>query len=289
MARITVKMPNSNGVAAGQTATWKLPIGRRYHSLQLEFSGVTLAQMTEIRVKANGETIHQYSGTQRDVMNRFDSRAAAGAILTIPFDRFNLYSQVGEETTAIQTDSVDPNTGVAISQFELEIDIDAAAAAPVINVSAEQSDNDPRRPGPGLILRTLKFTRVFGASGFNDLSDLPKATEGPKYQWLNRVFFATANTTEAEIVRDNRIIFQRSKALNDRRQSDGVRVPIAGYYVIDPTEEGYDFEPVALTYNTDPRNPQSARVPYTDFRYRLNLSAGETVTALVEYLGTLNG
>lgn len=289
MARISVKMPNSNGVAAGQTATWKLPTGRRYHTLEVIYSNITLAQMLEIRVKANGETIHQYNGVQRDVMNRFDSRAAAGGILTIAFDRFNLYSQTGEEATAIQTDTADPVTGVAINQFELEIDIDPATVNPQMTVYAQQSENDPARPGPGLINRVLRTTRVLGSTGFNDISDLQKATEGPKYQWVNRVFFASANTTEAEIVRDNRIIFQRTKALNDRKQVDGVRVPITGWYVIDPTEEGYDFDAINLTYPADPNNPRSARLPYTDYRYRLNLSAAETVTVISEYLGTLNG
>ena len=45
--RIEQRMPPFEGVAAGNTALIKLPIGRRFHSLYLTYSGVTLAQMTD--------------------------------------------------------------------------------------------------------------------------------------------------------------------------------------------------------------------------------------------------
>jgi len=278
--RLNVKIPNSNGVAAGQTATWDLPIGRRYHRLMLEYSGVTLAQLTEIRVIANGEVIQRCTAAERDSINQFDSRAAAGGVLTVPFDRFSLYQQRGEEATSIQTGSAD-KAGNAITSFKLEIDIDAGAAAPAIKVTAEQSDNDPRNPGPGMILRLMRYTRTFGAGGVNEISDFPKGTEGPKFAFLNRVIFKTAQVTALKLERSNLTIFERSKTLNERVQADGVRVPQAGYVVFDPTEEGYDYEPVALV--------QPNGQPYQDFRYLLTQTAGETVVALVEYLGTLRG
>ncbi len=280
--RIQVKVPNTSAVTPGTTAVWKLPIGRRYHALQLAYSGgtFTLAHMTAIRIKCNGEVIHEVSATERDALNQFDGRAAAAGILTIPFDRFSLYSQKGEEATAIQTGTADPNSGIAITLFEMEIDIAAGAVTPAIAVTATQSDNDPALKGPGLILRTLKFSKTFGVSGIQEVADLPKGTEGPKYRFINRTFIKTANTLDLEITRDNRQIFQRTAAVNSRVQVDGVRVPQAGYYVFDPTEEGYDFEPVALA------TPEGQ--PFQDFRYRLNLSGAETAVFIQEYIGSLN-
>lgn len=278
--RLNVKIPNSNGVAAGQTATFDLPIGRRYHCLALEYSGITLAQFDEIRVLANGEVIHRYTGVERDKMNQFDGRAAAAGILVIPFDRFGLYQQRGEELTAIQTGSAD-KAGNAITTFKLEIDINAAAAAPVIKATATQSENDPARPGPGTILRVMRYTRVFTAAGTNEISDFPKATEGPKFAFINRAFLFSTQTTALKVERSNLTIFERSKTLNERIQLDGVRVPQAGVVVLDPTEEGYDYEPIGLVA------PNGAA--YQDFRYLLTQSGAETVTALVEYLGTLRG
>lgn len=279
--RIQIKVPNNSAVTPGTTAVWKLPIGRRYHALQLEYSGTTfnLTHMTAIRVKANGQVIHEVNGAERDSMNQFDGRAAAAGILTIPFDRFSLYSQKGEEATAVQTGTVDPQTGIAITLFELEIDIAGAAVAPAILVTATQSDNDPAVQGPGLILRTLKFTKTFGVSGIQEVADLPKATEGAKFRFLNRTFIKTANTVDLEITRDSYQIFQRKATVNNRVQLDGVRAPQSGYFVFDPTEEGYDFEPIALA--------TPAGQPFQDFRYRLNLSGAETCVFVQEYIGSL--
>lgn len=274
--RLTMLMPNSNNVVAGGTATWDFPIGRRYHQLFAEFSGVTLAQMTEIRVIVNGEVIHRYSAVQRDAMNQYDGRAAAGAILCIPFDRFGLYSQGGEEKTALQTGIADPKTGKSITNFRLEIDIDAAASAPVITLTALQSANVG---GSLVIRRVIPFTNTYTASGEQELADLPKATQGPAYQIVNRVFFKTANTTKLSILVDNVEIFKRSKALNDRIATDGVRVPQSGYFVFDPVEEGYDWEALMLV--------NGSGAPVQDFRYRFTLSAAETVLSLVEYIGAL--
>lgn len=286
--RITVKVPNSNGVAPGQTATWDLPIGRRYHALNIAYSGTTmgLPQMTELRIVANGEVIHRYSAADRDTMNQFDRMAAAAGILIIKFDRDGLYAQGGEEATAIQTGSPDPKTGVLISSFKLEIDIAGSAVAPAIAVTAIQSDNvgllnGVDRRGPGLIRRIRKFSRTLGSAGVNEISDLPKGTEGANYLWLNRTFFVTANTLDVEIRRSNFTIFQRTAAVNSRIQANGVRTAQAGWFCYDPTEEGYDWEPVSFF--------QDNGLPYQDFRYLLNLSGAETVTAYVEYLGRLQG
>ena len=278
--RLQNKIPNANGVAGGSTATWDLPIGRRYHQLDIEYSGVTLAQMTEIRIVANGEVIHRLSGTERDALNAFDRRVAGGGILAVPFDRDNLFSQAGEELTAIQTGSQDPETGVAITTFKLEIDF-AAGSTPVISVTATQSDNDPRVPGTGWIIRTLKFPKTLSIVGENEVSDIPKNTEGPrKYRWINRIAFKSANTNRVTIERDNLRIFERSSALNTRRQADGVRTAQAGFFVVDFLEEGYDFEAMNLVN-------MATGYAYQDVRYKLNLTAAETVTAIVEYIGRL--
>lgn len=278
--RLHVKMPSANSVAAGQTATFNLPIGRRYHDLRFALTNITAAQVDMLRIKVNGESIITCTGAELDSINQFDGRAAAAGLLSVGFDRFSLYSQQGEEITALQTGSADPKTGVSITQFSAELDINAAVVNPAISLTATQSDNDPKVPGPGLIRRLMRYSRTFSAAGIVELSDLPKGTEGPKFQIINRTVFKTA-ATNLEIERDNRKVFQRSKTVNDRIQADGVRVPQAGYFVYDPTEEGYDYEGVTLF---DP-----AGRAYQDLRYLLELPAGETTIALVEYLGALQG
>ena len=271
MARIETRMPYPEGVTAGGTAVFKLPVGRRYHELMLSYAGVTLPQLTEIRVICNGKTIHRYSATVRDEINQFDGRVAAAGLLAIPFDRYNLKSRGGEEETALNTDSFDQN-GRGIRSLTVEVDIDGAAVAPVLSMWASQSEKLPG--GAGTILHINKFPRSAAGAGELQISDIPFG--GVTTQALNRVIFdpSAGDITEAKIERDTYVIWERSKALNERHQTDGVRTPQAGYFVIDKTEKGYAGDPVAL-------------VGFADYRYRLECSAAAQIDCYVETLGAL--
>jgi len=78
MPKTTRKAPSFEGVAAGQTATARLPIGRTYEQLLIPYSGATLTQLNELRIIANGEVIHRVTElTKLDSMNQFEGRAAA--------------------------------------------------------------------------------------------------------------------------------------------------------------------------------------------------------------------
>jgi hypothetical protein len=273
-ARIEVRMPSPEGVGAGQTATFRLPIGRRYHSLQIEYSGTdfTLAHMTEIRVLANGKVIQRFSGTERDALNQFDGLAAASGILVIPFDRVGLKLQQAEEETALNTGSVNPETGYVVNSVAVEIDIASAADAPVLSMTASQSDQLPG--GPGTVLHVLRPTKNPTGAGVFEISDLPRGTRTSIA--LNRItFIPSANDISKLVVeRDSRTIFERSKALNERVQSNGVRTPQSGYHVIDTTEGGYGGQPIGL-------------LGAADYRYKLTMTGAADITILAEYLGQL--
>lgn len=49
--RTTVKLPSFSNVAASNTATLELPIGRTYDKIHIAYTGVTFAQMKNIRLK----------------------------------------------------------------------------------------------------------------------------------------------------------------------------------------------------------------------------------------------
>lgn len=269
MERITKRMPTPEGVTAGGQALAKLPIGNAYHDLYLEYSGVTLAQLTEIRIKANGKVIHRYSATERDVMNQFNGLPAANGLLRIPFDRIGLKTRIGEELTLINTGSRAEN-GRAITSLHVEIDIDAAATAPVLELYAVQSDARPG--GPGTVMHVLPFTRSAAGAGELQVSDLP--FNGVTSQLLPRIYIKTANLTKLQIERDTYNIFERKKALNDLVQTEGERVPQAGWYVYDTTERGYGGAMTSLK-------------GVNDFRLLMEMSAAEQVKIWPEYIGGL--
>lgn len=274
MERISVRMPSPEGVAAGGQALLKCPIGRAYHGLLLEYSGVTLAQMTEIRIKANGKVIHRYSAQVRDDMNKFNGLAAADGILYIPFDRIGLKTRQGEEEMLINTGSRGEN-GQAITSLHVEIDIASAASAPVLNFYAIQSEARPG--GPGTVLHLVPYTRSAAGAGELQVSDLPFNQQTAIL--LNRTFIKSANLTRLRLERNTYTIFERKKALNELVQANGARVPQSGYFVYDTTEQGYGGAMTNIA--------QAAGGPVNDFRYILEMSGAEQITFWPEYVGNL--
>lgn len=284
MGRINVRMPSPEGIGAGQTATFKLPIGRRYHNLYLTgraaTSGFGVEDIEEIRVMCNAKAIQTFSGTERNDFNLFDGRMHAELSdnnfeLVIPFDRYNLMTKAGDEETAINTGSVDPQTGKAINSFSLEVDVAETgfSGAPSLKLYADQSES--LAGGPGTVPHIRRSTRDFSGSGTYDISDLPRG--GETTLALDRVFFKPSvpgAISNIIVESDQYRIFERPRSLNQRIQADGVRVPQLGYEVIDRSEWGHAGDPIPLT-------------GLNDFRYILELSEACTVEIFLFYLGKL--
>lgn len=283
MSRIDVRMPNGEGIGTGQTATFKLPIGRRFHQLSMQWAisggnAFAVTDLKEIRLFLNGQVFHRYSGAQRESMNRFDGRTPAAIdastfILVIPFDRYKLNTLAGEEETAVNTGSQDPKSGQQITSFYMEVDLNTGLTGSIsCTVNALQSEAMPG--GPGTLLYTLPYTRTVTGAGDTEFSDLPRGSATSLA--LNRTFLnpSANNITRTVVERNQYIVWDRTSQLNAREQNDGYRVPQAGWYVIDKTESALGGDPIDLT-------------GASDFRYRLSMDGAATVNFVQEYLGTL--
>lgn len=272
--KTTRPMPSFQGVAAGQTATLTLPIGLTYHALLIAYSGVTLAQMTEIRIKANGRQIFSQSAVDMDTTNQYNGLAAANGILRLDFDRVKLLTRAGQELTAIGTGAPvnnDPNSPMynptPLSTFQLEIEIAGAAAAPALSAKAVQSAPRPL----GAIIKRRRFNYSATGAGDFEISDLPKG------DLIDKILIKQSadNITKVVMERDNFLSFERTPAENSLVQVDGVRDPQALWYVIDPTERGYGAESIVSAVN--------------DFRLKLTASGATDYTIYIDYLGSLGG
>ena len=271
---IEKKIPSPEGIAAGQTATWKLPIGPQFMELQLAFSGVTLAQMTEIRILATGRPFQTFSAADRNTMNMFDGMADAAddGVLILPFTRRGLKTGVGEWETGVTTGVAD-QAGRRIDSLNVEIDIAAGASAPSIEMTA--SITSPRPSGPGTLLHIARYRRNLSGVGQFDISDLPKGT--PTTIALNRTWFkeeGVETVERLEVERDGRSLWRRNANLNARIQADHVRVPQAGWFVLDKTERGYGGDPITLQ-------------GYNDFRFMVDTSGAQSLTIYQETMGVL--
>ena len=257
----TRKMPSFSGVAAGSTATCKLPIGRTYHQVPVTYGGATLAQLNEARLLADGDVIQTWNElTFLDTANKHEGRAAANGVIVLDLDRYNMNTRQGREFTAIGTGH--PDDPYALSTLHLEIDIDAAAVAPTLSAKAVQSN--PRKLG--LVKRVRTFGYTAPAAGDFEISDLPKGN------LINRIFFAKADINWVKIERDNFTVFYRTTAENELIQNDGVRVSQTGYFVYDPTENGYAGEGLVTA-------------GVQDLRITVNVVAGGAMPVTVESIG----
>lgn len=280
MPRVDQKMPSAPSIAASATTTFRLPIGRRYHKMQLLGSGTAFApaDLTEIRVLLNNKVVQRFSGTDRDAMNQFDGRSAAAYSaaafhLEIPFDRYGILTKAGEEETAINTGSVDTNTGKSINAFSIEVDIGANPTGTLaLDLYATTSEQLPN--GPGTVPFILKSTRDFSSAAQYDLSDLPRG--GVTTQFIDRVFFKPSTSTldTFKVLANQYTVFERTAQLNEREQIDGIRVPQAGWYVLDRTEHGYGGDPFDLR-------------GLDDWRVQFTTGAAMSLTVYSHYLGGL--
>lgn len=280
--KTTTKLPNPEGVVAGGTATFRIPVGRRIHSLYLDYAydAVTqnVADFTEIRIYVNGQVIQRFSGAERDALNQFDGLGASQGILEIPFNRNKLKTVAGEEETALNTGSADEQ-GRRISSMYMEIDLDAGMTIAQADLSLYAKQSDALPGGAGTIPYIRREQRnPAGADSDFQISDLVNpGVNAPDKVALNRVTFvpSTGTIDNLRVDRNTYNIFERSDELNRVMQSSGVRSPQAGYFTIDTSENGYGGEPIQL-------------YGMTDFRYRLDVSAAMTLTCISEYLGVLN-
>jgi len=274
--RVTRDLPPFQGVAANSTARVELPIGRRYHSVDLAIG--TLANVGEIRVIANGQTIQRYTAAQLNALNQFDGMTAAGAttsLLRIMFDRYDLLSAAFEMGTALNTAIAD-SAGVAITSLSVECDVGGTTTT--ISGTSETSFVDPSIGERRHWVR-FRSTLVFAGivTGENQLNDFPRQSQR-EIEIDQIALIPSANDISSfKVEKNNEIVSERSKALNERIQNDGGRrSPQSGYIVLDRTERGSGGNGIDLT-------------DASDFRVRVTASGAMTATCIYDTLGYLQG
>lgn len=271
--KLTRKPQGWDGNLVGpNTITQRLPIGLTFHQIWIEYvlnssapAVLALADAVDfIRVVANGKPIWEVKASELDTMNQYHSRTAAGGILCIDFDRYNLRTRAAEEFTSLGSGAEGDPT--PLTTLSIEMDLKAAVASGSIESRMVVSEARPL----GLFKKLRRFVNAFAGAGDFQISDFPKR------DLINAVyFFESANDIDSlKLERDNFVMFDRTKELNARIQGDGVRTPQANLYVLDTTEDGNGSDQIA-TLNVN------------DLRFFLELDGAMTVTSILEYIGAL--
>lgn len=273
--KLTRRAPGWEGsIVAGNTLTLRLPIGLTYNQVYTEYNFtdagsavVALATAVgEIRVVANGRPIWSIQASELDIINQFEGRSAAQGILTIDFDRYNLRTRAAEEFTSLGTGAKDDPTPLTTLTIEMDLKSGGGVTAGTLSSKLRQSDSRVL----GLFKKRRRYVHVFTGAATVEIADFPKG------DLINAAhMFESANDIDSiRVERDNFVMFDRSKELNSRIQSDGVRVPQADLFVYDTCEDGN---------GTDQLSTQGVN----DLRWFIEIDGAMTITTILDYIGAL--
>lgn len=269
--RMTVKLPSLSNVQASSTATLNAPPGRSYDRIIFNYSGVTLAQLKNIRVEVDGKPIQEFKdGVQLIDINKYYQRHDKDGFFTLWFARPEMNSLEHQRLTRLGTGvgSGDNAQGV-VQTLQISMDIDAAAEAPKIEAHAVQSDPSPL----GYITKVKQFVMSSATAGNFEIDSIPK---GPR---ILAIHFFKSDVTKVEVEQNSRKITEGSKDLMEFLQRESERAPMTAK----ATTVDYTME--QDLFNSLETRPDLIR----DQRFRLTLASPGEVRVVVEYLDGFAG
>lgn len=229
------KLPATNlqNVAPGNTAVLTLPVGKSAPTLdkiQLELGGgLTLANITAVRGKANGRLFYEESGGAVAIQKRDAYRGifTAAGYLTLDFTEPKARNGAVEQLLA----SI-PMGLLQQLQFEFVI---AGAANPASTLKAQmhlrQPTNNP------FILKRLNTTQAFGNAG-EHIMYLPTGGAGGKMKriWVEEA--VAGSVTDVQLRVGNTIVYETNRNQLEHSQKENGLTPQAGIVCLDFVEDG---------------------------------------------------
>lgn len=263
MARMTQKLPSFSNVTAGATATLNMPLGLSYHQVLIDYSGVTLAQMKNIRFEINGKVVQKWKdGDRLNKMNKHYGRGdATASVLPIWLTRTEMDSLAEQRVFAFGTSDVQTLT--------LLIDIDGAAAAPKLTAHAIKGNQSPL----GIITKIKTFPVSFATSGEQEIDNLPL----PQTARIAAIHLFSDKVSRCELEMNGQKVFEADKALVAKIQTDYGRTP-------------QSTEKLTLDFMLEGDMSQALVLAgIQDFRLRPLLDAPGSIDVVVEYLDQYAG
>ena len=263
-------LPFANVVATG-TATNQVTPGRTLELLQLKMGGTfTKAMITLFKLKANGRTLIEASGTEIDKINAYRGVTINAAFLDIPFFDEKMFSQLDRSVSAFDT-----SNGVANITTEVTI---AGATSPtltpiVVESSAQKDTTGNAAPYSALVGKILRYPFSIANGGTLPITVPFGAASGAIIKRMH-VISTGGLQTGATVKQDGMVVHESLKADNDNMQVRSGRVPQALTYTIDFCADGN------IRNALDTRDARS-------LEWLLTFSAADNGIVLVEYLDAL--
>ncbi|WP_290874931.1 major capsid protein P2 [Aquabacterium sp.] len=264
-------IPFSNVVATG-TATNLITPGRTLENFRLKLGGTTFtkAMISLVRIKANGKTVIEATGTELDKMNAYRGETSDASFLDVQFADYKMMGEVDRMVGAF-------DTSLGIANITTEVTINGATApvlTPILTESAAQKSADGSvSPFAGLMTKILRYPFSVATGGVLPLT-VPFGPQNGAI--IKRVHVATNGglMTEAVVKEDGLVVHESNKAENEFEQKKFGRVPQTNFYTIDFCADGN------VRKALDTRQARS-------LEWLLKFSAAESGNVLIEYLDPL--
>lgn len=248
--RVLDLAPFSN-VAAGQKATASFDnlIGLTVDQIILELSGVTKAQLDNIKLIAGEKSIFEDTGSRVDSRMQYRGIAASAAYLALDFSEIMARSQIGEHLGSIDT------VTAGIKKLTAEIDINAAAAGPVI-MSAFALVSPGNQPqvlkangiqAPALYGQLIGkvFSRTWNPGGAGEFAfDMSYARKAGTF--IKRVFMFGATVSAARVKKNGGDMLKETSARASFFQTAYGRTPQANILALDFVVDGNQSDAMGL-------------------------------------------
>lgn len=270
-------LPFSNVVPTG-TATNNITPGRTLENLQLKLEGVgtggalTKAMVTMFRLKANGKTVIEGTGTQLDKINAYRGAGTTNAkFLDVFFSDYSLNNELDRHVGAF-------DTSLGIQNITTEVTISGATGPKVTPILVESGAQVDRRskevlPFAGLITKVLSYPFNIATGGKLPMS-VPFGPQNGAIIKRMHIFMNNGNMTGATVKQDSLVVHESVKEENEFLQSRHGRVPQASCYTLDFVLDG------DIKKALDTRDARS-------LEWLFDFSAADAGTILVEYVDTL--
>ncbi|MCE3602385.1 major capsid protein P2 [Massilia sp. P8910] len=251
-----------NNVSANGMASVSLPIGMSYNKVILALGGTfTKSMITNIKVKLNGKTVWENTGSRLDLQNTYRQLTSSAGFLVLDFT---------EPRAKIMAEQYlgNYNTAQGVSSLTMEVTI-AGATSPTLDSYAELGPPAPL----GIIAKSILFTASNGGAGKFPVKLIDLANRGAI---IKRAHFAHGgNLTQLEVKKNGIVIHDNIPTnVNSFWQADYQKTAQANIYTFDPCADN-NYSNAIKT------------VDMVSLEFNPTFSGADTVTVVLETLDTL--
>ncbi len=243
------KNADFQGVAAGGTATARLPVGTTFLDVLIiaTVAGVAatraqvIASFNQVRFLVDGKEKVTLTGTQFVALVEFYETGSIGdtGLVWWPFQRPWMQEVANQLAPAYGM--------VGKDSFQIEIDLDAAASVDGLKLSRY---THPIAENLGSHIQVRRITPNFGATGDQFFDDLPKDPRERLYAM--HIQCTVANLARIQIIADDAKIIDTTPAQIHQRYKYAThrRTPQTGFVHLDFCNRGLDVDALPLSMKT---------------------------------------